>query len=107
HEVIYPNDGLTLDGCHHVWVDHNEFYSINGPEIDVDTYDGLFDIKKSSRFITASWNVFHDHKKVLLIGHSDTFNEDADDTKMTITLHHNYSYNNDGRNPSLRFVNLH
>ncbi|MBC7389808.1 MAG: T9SS type A sorting domain-containing protein [Opitutaceae bacterium] len=107
HEVVYPNDGLTLDNVNHSWVDHNEFYSINGPGIGVDTYDGLFDIKKGSRYVTVSWNVFHDHKKVLLIGHTDNVSAQAEDSQFKITIHHNYFYNNDGRNPSLRFGLVH
>lgn len=107
HEVLYPNDGLTLDNVNHAWVDHNEFYSLNKSGITVDTYDGLFDIKKGARYITVSWNVFHDHKKVLLIGHTDNTGAQAEDSQIKVTIHHNYFYNNDGRNPSLRFGTVH
>ncbi len=109
HEVVYPNDGLTLDNVNHAWVDHNELYSINGPGITVDTYDGLLDVKKGSQYITISWNVLHDHKKVSLVGHTDNQTTAASegDSLIRVSYHHNYFYNNDGRNPSLRFGAVH
>lgn len=107
HEVFYPNDGLTIDESQHVWVDHCEFYSKIGAGIGVDTYDGLLDIKKGSRYITVSWNHFHDHMKTMLIGHTDNVNQEPIDSEMRITLHHNFFENTDGRNPSLRWGAVH
>lgn len=105
HEVFYPNDDLTIDHCHHVWVDHCEFYSKIGAGIGVDTYDGLLDIKKGSRNVTVSWCHFHHHMKTVLIGHSD--NNGAQDAELQMTFHHNWFSNTNGRNPSLRFGQLH
>lgn len=105
HEVEYPNDAITIDECRHVWVDHNELYSLIGPGIGVDTYDGLLDIKNGSRYVTVSWNHLHHHMKTMLIGHSD--NNGDTDRQFRITLHHNYYSNTDGRNPSLRFGAVH
>ncbi|MFN8209069.1 MAG: T9SS type A sorting domain-containing protein [Bacteroidales bacterium] len=105
HEVIYPNDAITINACKHVWIDHNELYSKIGPGIGVDTYDGLLDIKEGSKYVTLSWNYLHHHMKCSLIGHSDS-NGDVD-TAMRITIHHNYYSNTDGRNPSLRFGAIH
>ena len=105
HEVIYPDDDLTIDECHHVWIDHCEFHSKIGPGIGVDTYDGLLDIKKGSHNVTVSWCHFHDHMKTVLIGHSD--NNGDQDVNLEVTFHHNWFSNTDGRNPSLRFGKVH
>ncbi len=105
HEVFYPDDDLTIDECHHVWIDHCEFYSKIGPGITVDTYDGLLDIKKGSHNVTVSWCHFHDHMKTVLIGHSD--NNGEQDASLEVTFHHNWFSNTDGRNPSLRFGKVH
>lgn len=105
HEVFYPNDDLTIDHCHHVWIDHCEFHSKIGDGIGYDTYDGLLDIKKGSHHVSVSWCYFHDHMKTVLIGHSD--NNGTQDKDLQITFHHNWFSNTDGRNPSLRFGQIH
>jgi pectate lyase len=107
HEVFYPDDALTIDACNHVWVDHCELHSIIGDGITVDTYDGLLDIKRGSKYVTVSWCYLHDHMKTMLIGHTDNTSLQATDSEMRITLHHNYHQNTDGRNPSLRFGAVH
>lgn len=106
-EVLYPNDALTIDGCSHVWVDHCELHSKIGDGIGVDTYDGLLDIKKGSRYVTVSWNYLHDHMKCSLIGHTNSSSQQATDSQMRITYHHNYFKNTDGRNPSIRYGAIH
>jgi len=105
HEIFYPNDDLTIDECHHVWIDHCEFHSKIGPGIGVDTYDGLLDIKNGSHNVTVSWCYFHDHMKTVLIGHSDS--NGTIDVNLQTTFHHNWFSNTDGRNPSLRFGQSH
>ncbi|MEI6946993.1 CBM35 domain-containing protein [Paraflavisolibacter sp. H34] len=107
HEVFYPNDGLTIDECQHVWVDHCEFHSIIGPGIGVDTYDGLMDIKNGSRYVTVSWSYFHHHMKTVLIGHTDNAGAAATDSQIRVTFHHNFFEHTDGRNPSLRWGAVH
>lgn len=107
HEVFYPEDAITIDECHHVWIDHCELYSKIGDGIGVDTYDGLLDIKNGSRYVTVSWNYIHHHMKTSLIGHTDNVNQAETDRQFKITYHHNYFSNTDGRNPSLRFGALH
>lgn len=107
HEVLYPNDALTIDECQHVWIDHNELYSKIGSGIGVDTYDGLLDIKNGSRYVTVSWNNIHHHMKTSLIGHTDNSNQAATDSQFKITYHHNYFHDTDGRNPSIRFGTIH
>lgn len=105
HEVFYPNDDLTIDHCHHVWIDHCELHSKIGTGFGHDTYDGLLDIKKGSHHVTVSWCYFHDHMKTVLIGHSD--NNGDQDKDIQVTFHHNWFSNTDGRNPSLRFGQVH
>jgi pectate lyase len=107
HEVLYPNDALTLDNVQHGWVDRCELYSKIGEGIGVDTYDGLLDIKKGSSNITISWNYLHHHMKCSLIGHTDNTGQQEADSKIRVTYHHNWFSNTDGRNPSLRFGAVH
>jgi pectate lyase len=105
HEVLYDSDGLTIDGCNKVWVNRCEMHSKVGTGITVDTYDGLLDIKKGSTNVTISWCVLHDHMKCSLIGHTDKTGNG--DENITVTYHHNWFLNTDGRNPSIRFGTAH
>jgi pectate lyase len=106
-EVLYPNDALTLDNVQRGWVDHCELHSKIGAGIGQDTYDGLLDIKKGSAAITISWCYLHDHMKCSLVGHTDNLNQQAEDSKIRVTYHHNYFVNTDGRNPSIRYGATH
>jgi pectate lyase len=94
-------DGIhIIDGTNHVWVDHNTLFSdLNHGK---DYYDGLLDITRASDYITVSWNRFHDHYKVSLVGHSDS-NGSQDIGHLHVTYHHNWFYNVNSRLPSLRF----
>ncbi|MEO6094218.1 MAG: hypothetical protein ABIW76_00600 [Fibrobacteria bacterium] len=107
HEVLYPNDAVTLDNVQHGWISRCELYSKIGEGITVDTYDGLLDIKKGSAFITVSWNYLHHHMKCSLIGHSDNTGQLEEDSGIRVTYHHNWFSHTDGRNPSLRFGAVH
>ena len=107
HEVFYPDDAVTVDACSNVWIDHNELYSKIGAGITVDTYDGLLDIKNGSKYVTASWNYLHHHMKCSLIGHSDNTGQQATDSQIRVTYHHNRFSHTDGRNPSLRYGAIH
>lgn len=81
-----------------IWIDHCEFFSENiKTQTNIDLYDGLVDTKNTSHNITISWNYFHDHHKVNLVGSSDT---DIADRKMT--FHHNYYENVGSRLPLYR-----
>lgn len=101
---LAPIDSLVIEASTKVWVDHCEFFS--DMNHDKDYYDGLLDINHGSDFVTLSWNKFHDHYKVNLVGHSD--NNAAEDTgKLHVTYHHNHFYNLYSRVPSLRFGSAH
>jgi pectate lyase len=98
---LAPIDKVVVQyGAHHVWIDHNEFFS----DLDhgVDFYDGQVDITHGADFITVSWNVFHDHFKNSLVGNSENTG-DEDSGHLRVTYHHNLFTRVDGRNPSIRF----
>ncbi|MGK3955624.1 pectate lyase [Arthrobacter sp. R4] len=78
-------DGIQMDTCTHVWVDHMYFARLG---------DGLVDIRKDCDNITLSWNVFADHNKAL--GEGWTQN-----VVTRLTLHHNWIRNTHQRNASL------
>ncbi|HYC88767.1 MAG TPA: InlB B-repeat-containing protein [Thermoanaerobaculia bacterium] len=102
---LAPIDKIGIAyGAHHIWIDHCEFFSdlTHG----VDYYDGQLDITHAGDFITVSWNLFHDHFKNSLIGHSDD-NGSEDTGHLTVTYHHNFFTRLDGRNPSVRFGTVH
>jgi len=98
---LAPIDKIAVQyGAHHVWIDHNEFFS----DLDhgIDFYDGQVDVTHGADFITVSWNVFHDHFKNSLVGNSENTG-DEDTGHLRITYHHNLFTRVDGRNPSIRF----
>ena len=112
HHTRAPMDTIGIENSQNVWVDHCELYNMigdcNGDGIitpndgdtsggDVDWYDGLLDIKRSSEYITISWNYMHDSYKTSLIGASDSDNYDR-----KITFHHNVYSNLKSRTPSYR-----
>jgi pectate lyase len=81
-------DGLTLQDCRNVWVDHCTF---------VDCDDGSLDISHGADWITVSWCHFYytnpaaDHRFANLVGHSDSGSAEVEDTgKLHITYHHNW-----------------
>jgi pectate lyase len=81
-------DGLTLQDCRNVWVDHCTF---------VDCDDGSLDISHGADWITVSWCHFYytnpaaDHRFANLVGHSDSSSAEVEDTgKLHITYHHNW-----------------
>lgn len=96
-------DGLSLEGCTRIWVDHCSF---------VDCGDGSLDIKRAADLITVSWCKFSytfdsGHNFVNLLGHSDG-NAAQDTGKLRITMHHNwYSTLCKERMPRVRFGQVH
>jgi len=79
-------DGLTLQECENIWVDHCTF---------VDCADGSLDISHGADWITVSWCKFYysnpaaDHRFANLVGHSDN-NSGEDAGKLHVTFHHNW-----------------
>lgn len=83
---VGDSDGLTLQECLNVWVDHCTF---------VDCDDGSLDISHGADWITVSWCKFYytnpanDHRFSNLVGHSDN-NASEDAGKLHVTFHHNW-----------------
>ncbi len=97
-------DAIHIQKSTKIWVDHNNLYSdMNNGK---DYYDGLLDITHAADYITVSWNRFHDHYKVSLVGHSDS-NGSEDTGHLRVTYHHNWFYNVNSRLPSIRFGTAH
>ena len=102
-------DLVTLTGATHVWADHNTFS--DGENVDANqpryfgrpyqVHDGALDIIRASDYVTASWNVFQEHDKTMLIGSTNTVGADAG--KLRVTLHHNKFANVGQRVPRVRF----
>jgi pectate lyase len=100
---VSANDGDAIhiqNAATHIWVDHNDLSSdlTHGK----DFYDGLLDITHAGDDVTVSWNKFHDHFKVSLVGHSDS-NGSEDTGHLHVTYSHNWFENVNSRLPSLRF----
>jgi pectate lyase len=98
------NDGLTLQDCLNVWVDHCTFY---------DGADGNLDITHGADWVTVSWCRFFytnpgaSHRFSNLVGHSDN-NAGEDAGKLHVTFHHNWwGQNVHERMPRVRFGRIH
>jgi pectate lyase len=100
---VGDGDGLTLDGCTHIWVDNCTFTQCG---------DGSLDITHGADFVTVSWCKFQytsntGHNFVNLIGHSDN-NASEDTGKLHVTFHHNWwSTLCVERMPRVRFGRVH
>jgi pectate lyase len=97
---VRGGDAVQIENATHVWVDHNTLSSTI--ESDPDVYDGLLDITHAGDYVTVSWNVFRDHWKNSLVGHSDG-NAAEDVGHLRITYHHNWFDRTFERNPRVRF----
>ncbi|WP_430382409.1 pectate lyase family protein [Streptomyces sp. P10-4] len=105
-------DSAVVHGSTHVWLDHNTFTDGEHPDSTLPTYygrlyqqhDGELDIVKGADYVTASWNVFEDHDKTILIGNSDSASAAAVDRgHLKATFHHNLFRNLVERAPRIRF----
>ena len=125
------DDAFSLNQATHVWVDHCEFQShltpqdLDGKAIisghnyystdekwKKDFYDGLFDVKNGSSWITISNCYFHDHWKACLCASGDekadkNTRTGATDVNMRITFFNNYWKNINARQPMLRYGKAH
>ncbi|AFC27715.1 pectate lyase [Paenibacillus mucilaginosus 3016] len=112
-------DSISIIGGTHVWIDHNTFNDGDRPDHTFPLYygrkfqhhDGAVDIttdskvKKSSNYITVSYNHFAEHDKTSLIGSSDSATYDANN--LRVTMHHNHFEGTDQRVPRVRFGQVH
>ncbi|WP_437020696.1 pectate lyase family protein [Streptomyces sp. enrichment culture] len=105
-------DSAVVYGSTHVWLDHNTFTDGEHPDSAAPTYfgmlyqqhDGQLDVVRGADHVTASWNVFADHDKTILIGNSDGESAAAVDRgHLKVTFHHNLFENLVERAPRVRF----
>jgi pectate lyase len=105
-------DSAVVHGSTHVWLDHNTFTDGEHPDSAAPTHfgmlyqqhDGQLDIVKGADHVTASWNVFTEHDKTILIGNSDGESTAAVDRgHLKVTFHHNLFKNLVERAPRVRF----
>ncbi|MFD5256159.1 polysaccharide lyase family 1 protein [Streptomyces bobili] len=105
-------DTAVVYGATHVWLDHNTFTDGSHPDSAAPTYfgmlyqqhDGELDIVRGSNYVTASWNVFTEHDKTILIGNSDSESTAVGDRgKLKVTFHHNLFSKLVERAPRVRF----
>lgn len=105
-------DTAVVYGSTHVWLDHNTFTDGSHPDGAAPTYfgmlyqqhDGELDVVRGSNYVTASWNVFTEHDKTILIGNSDSESTAAGDRgKLKVTFHHNLFSKLVERAPRVRF----
>ena len=93
-------DAIQIENATHIWIDHNTLSSTI--EDDPDFYDGLLDCTHACDYVTVSWNIFRNHWKNSLIGHSDG-NSGEDTGHLRITYHHNWFDTTFERSPRVRF----
>ncbi|MFF0205043.1 polysaccharide lyase family 1 protein [Streptomyces sp. NPDC005017] len=105
-------DTAVVHNSTHVWIDHNTFTDGDSPDSAAPTHfgmlyqrhDGELDIVRGADHITASWNVFADHDKTILVGNSDGAAATASDRgHLKVTFHHNLFRNLVERAPRVRF----
>ncbi|MBK3638121.1 polysaccharide lyase family 1 protein, partial [Streptomyces sp. MBT97] len=105
-------DTAVVYGSTHVWLDHNTFTDGSHPDSAAPTYfgmlyqqhDGELDIVRGADHVTASWNVFTEHDKTILIGNSDSESTAAGDRgHLKVTFHHNLFSKLVERAPRVRF----
>ncbi|MGC5286315.1 pectate lyase family protein [Micromonospora sp. DT231] len=77
-----------------VWVDHVTLEASGG---ESQGYDGLFDMKDNTQYVTLSYSILRNSGRGGLVGSSET-----DLSNSFITYHHNLYENIDSRTPLLR-----
>nr|WP_229858124.1 pectate lyase [Streptomyces poonensis] len=88
-------DAISMeDGVRNVWVDHATLEASGG---ESEGYDGLFDMKNDTKYVTLSYSTLRNSGRGGLIGSSET-----DVSNSFITFHHNLYENIDSRAPLLR-----
>ncbi|MFC9390386.1 pectate lyase family protein [Streptomyces venezuelae] len=85
--------GMESD-VRNVWVDHSTLEASGG---ESEGYDGLFDMKDNTRYVTLSYSILRNSGRGGLVGSSET-----ELSNSFITYHHNLYENIDSRAPLLR-----
>ncbi|WP_344103005.1 hypothetical protein [Myceligenerans crystallogenes] len=82
-----------------VWVDHVDLIASGG---ESEGYDGLFDMKAGTKYVTLSYSTLSNSGRGGLVGSGD-----SDTSNGPITFHHNLYRNIDSRAPLLRAATAH
>ncbi|MFI6577501.1 polysaccharide lyase family 1 protein [Nocardiopsis sp. NPDC050513] len=90
--------GMESD-VRNIWVDHVTLEASGG---ESEGYDGLFDLKNNTQYVTLSHSVLRDSGRGGLVGSSE-----SDRSNDFITYHHNLYENIDSRAPLLRGATAH
>ncbi len=77
-----------------VWVDHTNLLASGGESAG---YDGLFDLKDNTQYVTLSYSTLRNSGRGGLVGSSE-----SDRSNGFVTYHHNLYQNIDSRTPLLR-----
>ncbi len=85
--------GMESD-VHNIWVDHVDLEASGG---ESEGYDGLFDLKNNTRYVTLSYSTLRNSGRGGLVGSSE-----SELSNSFITYHHNLYENIDSRTPLLR-----
>ncbi|MEV8431314.1 pectate lyase family protein [Streptomyces chartreusis] len=85
--------GMESD-VRNVWVDHTTLLASGG---ESEGYDGLFDMKDNTQYVTLSYSILRNSGRGGLIGSSE-----SDLSNGYVTFHHNRYENIDSRAPLLR-----
>jgi pectate lyase len=88
-------DAIGMEnGVRNVWVDHVTLEASGG---EAEGYDGLFDLKDDSKYVTLSYSILRNSERGGLVGSGD-----SDLDSSFITYHHNLYQNLNSRMPLLR-----
>ncbi|MFD8711460.1 polysaccharide lyase family 1 protein [Streptomyces anulatus] len=88
-------DAIGMEsGVRNVWVDHTTLEASGG---ESEGYDGLFDMKSNTQYVTLSYSILRNSGRGGLVGSSE-----SDLSNGFITYHHNLYENIDSRAPLLR-----
>ncbi|MEV4476731.1 pectate lyase [Nonomuraea sp. NPDC049504] len=85
--------GMESD-VRNVWVDHVTLEASGG---ESEGFDGLFDMKNNTQYVTLSYSILRNSGRGGLIGSSE-----SDRSNGNVTFHHNLYSNIDSRTPLLR-----
>jgi len=93
-------DAIGMEsGVSNVWVDHVTLEASGG---ESEGYDGLFDMKAGTRYVTLSYSILRNSGRGGLVGSSD-----SDLANGPVTYHHNLFQDLDSRAPLLRGATAH
>ncbi|MEV4583250.1 pectate lyase [Nonomuraea jabiensis] len=88
-------DAIGMEsGVRNVWVDHVTLEASGG---EAEGFDGLFDMKNDTQYVTLSYSILRNSGRGGLIGSSE-----SDRSNGYISFHHNLYENIDSRTPLLR-----